>query len=352
MRHKTGPLIRTEEGMWKADNNKAQLTQYQSYFLGYLNSLDKIFNLAKVKCEFNFIFTLLGIRRLQPVKWKSFETLQDIEEIFEEVNHKFGTWKGTNTHTGLFRYGLIVESDEMYSFMLNILRCINDEPPQVQPFAPKIIIDADGKETKIFITPSDKIARIKKLAKKVKLDFNFFDDFYDNKLRNAVFHSSYHFDAYDGTLTIIGDSAIDRDGKIEEVPNPDTVYSHSQMLKTFNGAFAFFKALMILINTYKLSYEGDEIIKGSHNFLGYTFKTITKEQEGLIGIVEVDGPINVPFEGRALMGTFNPDHVTTIKKDDYRLHLSANEQAQKRIDKFPRKFQKYIARYYKKKLGY
>ena len=347
-----GNLQRTTDGEWRPQYKSAKLTIYQQKLVEYLNFLDPIFRDAQKKDEFSFLWVLLGIRRIGPVKWKAFEVLQDTDKIFEEVNSTLGTWNGANTHTGLFRYGLIVESDEVYGFLLNLFRCLNGEPPYAQPFAPTITVDKKGVEQKISLKPKDKITQIKNLASKCKVTFYPYDEFYDNKLRNAVFHSSYHFDPSDGTLTIIGDAIVMKNKKAQQVSNPDTVYSHQGLLKQLNSAFAFFKALMILRQSFMDIYDGGYEIEGTHNFVPHTFTTVSKEHIGLVGLMETGGPepFEIPFEAKMWIGTFNPDDVKSLKNKQYSLKLSPNEKAQLKINKLPRKIQKYAGRYYRWRL--
>lgn len=346
-------LVRATDGEWRGQGSSAKLTIYQQKLVEYLNFLDPIFRDVQMKDEFGFLWILLNIRRLSPVKWKSFEVLKDIEIIFEAVNKTLGTWKGANAHTGLFRYGLVVESDEVYGFILNLLRCLNDEPPLITPFFPTITNDIKGKEIKITLKPKDKIAQIKSLAKQSKIDFYLFDEFYDNKLRNAIFHSAYHFDPYDGSLTIIGDAVVRRDGKAQKVDDPDIIYTHEQLLGITNKSFAFFSALMILRETYMKSYEGGIEIVGTHEFIPHKFTTVAKEGIGLIGLMETAGPepFEIPFGKKMRVGTYNQDDVEALSRNEFSLSLSLNEKAQARIDSFPRILQKYVAQIYKSRLG-
>jgi hypothetical protein len=348
-----GNLLRSEAGMWRPQHASAKLTIYQKKLVEYLNFLDPIFRNAQAKDEFGFLWALLGIRRLGPVKWRSFEVLQDTDKIFGAVNDTLGTWNGANTHTGLFRYGLIVESDELYGFFMNLLRCLNDEPPYVQPFAPTLKTDKKGVEKKISLKPKDKITQLKNLASECSVEFYPYDEFYDNKLRNAVFHSSYHFDPSNGTLTIIGDSVVMRNKKAEEVPTPDKIYTQQELLKLVNGAFAFFDAVIVLRRSLLDIYDGGLEIEGTHNFATHMFTTVAKNRKGLVGLMETGGPVpfEIPFEAKMSIGTFTPQDITALKNKQYNLKLSPNEKAQLKIDSLPRRFQKYAGRYYKWRLS-
>ena len=346
--------LQRRDDEWRPQHTSAVLTTYQQKLVEYLNFLDPIFRKSQERDEFTFLWTLLGVRRLEPVKAKPFETLKDTDKVFEEVNVAIETWNGANLHTGLFRYGLIIESDELYGFILNLLRGLNDEPPYAQPFAPTVTTDKKGRTIKNVLKPKDKITQIKNLAKKLDIDFHPFDDFYDNKLRNAVFHSSYHFDSYSGIVTVIGDSVVMSKSKAHKVKNPDTVYGSKELLDLLNSAFAFFGALMILRDAFLDVYEAGLEIDGTHGFIPHKFTTVAKEKVGLVGMIETAGPepFEIPFEKKMRIGTFTSEDVDSLRDKTYILKLSPNEKAQIMIDRFPRKLQKYIGRYYKNKLNY
>lgn len=349
-----GNLQRTEGGRWQPQYSSARLTIYQQKLIEYLNFLDPIFRDIQAKDEFGFLYVLLNIRRIDGVKWKTFETLKETDDIFENINKTLGTWKGANTHMSLFRYGLIIESDEIYGFLLNLLRCLNNQPPYMQPFFPTVTKDAKGREKINKLKPKDKIMQIKDLAKRSGIDFYLFDEFYDSKLRNAVFHSTYHFDPYDGTLTLIGDAIVKKDGKAQKVDHPDTIYSSEELGSIVNAAFAFFNALTILRKAFMDIYEGGIEIEGTQEFIPHTFTTVAKEGVGLVGLMETGGPepLEIPFDNKMMLGRFNADDMESLRHKQYNLKQSPNEKAQARIDALPRRLQKYAGRYYKWKLGY
>lgn len=325
MRTRSGPLIRDENGVWRAEKENAKLTPYQDSLVYYLNTLDKLFNKAKETSEFDFLWTLSRIKGLEPQRLDPLETIKDVGDSLEVVNKKIGNWHNTTPNFALFRYGLIVESDEIYRILINLARAANNEPYTTNPFPPLV---EDG-ET-YFQSPIQKIKLIKSTSRAADINLRIFGKFYDNKLRNGIFHSSYYIE--EGQVNIIG-------------PNK-AVYTQERTLKFLNNAFAFSDALILLLKTHQAEYDDNVEISGTHHFTGTTAITIIKEGVGFTGIIERDGRPQDKYR----MGIFTPEDLLLIEKGVYKLPKSKNAKAQEMIDRFPRKLQSYVGRYYRRKL--
>jgi len=325
MRNGTGPLIRTEEGVWRAENENTELTSYQTNLLYYLNSLDMLFNKAKEKSEFDYLWALSRLKGIEPEGLDPLETIKDVRDSFEVVNKKIGNWHNTAGNFALFRYGLIVESDEIYRILINLARAANDEAYTTRPFPPVVV----SGET-YFQTPIQKIKAIKSTCRSAGITLRLFGRFYDNKLRNAIFHSNYYIS--EGEVHIPGTNRV--------------TYDQEKLLSLLNNTFAFSDALIILLDTHRAEYQDNIEIQGTHHFTGTIAIVIIKEDKGFTGLIERDGPQQAKYR----MGIFTPEDMRLINQGTYKLPKSKNTKTQEIIDKFPRRLQPYVGRYYRKKL--
>ncbi|WP_334150169.1 hypothetical protein [Hyphomicrobium sp.] len=93
---------------------------------------------------------------------------------------------------GLLLYSHIVEMDAPYEVLTNLLRFQLGKGYSPNPFFALLSSKEQKNYAKRGITTGRKIALIKELSAALGVDVgDIFDDFYDNKLRNAIAHSDY-----------------------------------------------------------------------------------------------------------------------------------------------------------------
>jgi len=121
-------------------------------------------------------------------------TLDDLDGFFKVKIPKKWFPEPDETHwrLGLLLYSHIVEMDAPYEVILNLLRFRIGDGYSPDPFFDYL----SKKEQKSFrkrgISTGRKIETIKLLADKAGLGVGaIFDDYYDNRLRNAISHSDY-----------------------------------------------------------------------------------------------------------------------------------------------------------------
>lgn len=222
-------------GKWIA--NKIPLgtnPDYLSSFLKTLNEIEPCFDKAKKSSEFDLILSLLSVRSAQDAGWDTYETIKDIKKSFLQA-HKNLKYEGDAAgHFTLYLYGLIIEASEYYEKLGTILEIANGKP-----FRSNVVTFTTDRNGKIInLKPTDKIAKLKALAKNIDTSLTLFEDFYDNHLRNAIFHCDFTF--YNHEVRIL---------------NPDKIYSYSQILALFNKAWGYSDAFDFIVNNYQAEYS-------------------------------------------------------------------------------------------------
>jgi len=120
----TMPAILDErEDIWKivASESETEASHY-SYFEAlplFLNSFHKLFQSCKEACEFEFLWTLLGVRGMQDSGWDPYETTVD---MFDSIKSIYPHTDGVSRrHLALWVYGHIMEAAEPYEILANLL---------------------------------------------------------------------------------------------------------------------------------------------------------------------------------------------------------------------------------------
>lgn len=261
-------LTRKENGEWHFPTTiKNAHSSYQPALEKYLNALDPFFARAKEKCEFEFIFSLLRVRGLAGPGWDTLRNLAEVYKSFDKINKLLRDDNVTPTHFSLFLYGLTIEASEPYELLSNLINVIEDKRYNPMSHFPDY---SDGHGKMRSMSPADKITQIKSRAKKVKLNLQIFDEFFDNKLRNSVFHSDYA--VYNNEIRLM---------------NPAVVYSRDDWHKLINCAIAYYEALMTLYKYHIGQYAEPKLVK-PHPDLSpdkeLMFVTIIRTGHGLIGL--------------------------------------------------------------------
>lgn len=256
---------------------KGSNSYYQEAIVKIINTLEPLFDKAKETSEFEFIFTILGIHSLHDAGWDAFETLEDIFESYSQAKSKIQYIGDARAHFTLFLYGIILESSEIYDKLANLLNVIEGKRYTANYF---------NQSSK----PLDKINHLKSRGKKLGYDFSFFDEFFDNQLRNAVFHADYTL--YEREVRIF---------------HPIHVYTENDILKKINWAQAYFEVFQKLVTNHKKSYVETKEIPVHANFARYKEEkalVILRDNDGVIGLRSTNEPQGFPrwWVARTLFG--------------------------------------------------
>lgn len=235
-------IYKNENGAWTADKTPRSFNKiYAQSIVLYSNSLDPLFDKAKQKSEFEFILTLLNIQGTQDAGWDPFETTQDIFETFNKVKRKI-RYRDEQIHLFLLLYGLILEASYPYEIIYNLFKVISGDRYSAFCF-PDIKLGNRGKTRPM--TASEKIQKIKEIAKKLNFENNisFFDDIFNKQLRNAIFHSDY---------CLYADEI--------RTQKPTGIYKVEYLMEKINKTLAYYETLINLVKMHKSSYKEAEII--------------------------------------------------------------------------------------------
>ncbi len=167
---------------------------------GYIDLLEPIF-LPEDPISNDIIRYLAALLRVLGMEDKGWDPYAESRAILNDLNgffkvdlpkKWFGEPDGTVWRLGLLQYTHIVEMDAPYEVILNLLRFRLGNGYSPNPYFDYL----SAKEQKSFknrgISTGRKIEIIKRLSEKAGLGIGkIFDDFYDNRLRNAISHSDY-----------------------------------------------------------------------------------------------------------------------------------------------------------------
>lgn len=146
----------------------------------------------------NYFASLLRIVGMEDKGWdpylESRAILEDLNAIMQTdlPKEKFPNRELTTWRMGLLMYTHIVEMDAPYEVLTNLLRFRLGDGYSPNPYFKFLTRDQKKRFKKSGLFPKQKIEIIKKLSVQANLTVGeIFDDFYNNKLRNAIDHSDY-----------------------------------------------------------------------------------------------------------------------------------------------------------------
>jgi len=120
--------------------------------------------------------------------------LEDLNSILKMdlPDECFSNKQLTQWRMGLLLYSHIVEMDAPYEVITNLLRFRMGKGYSPNPFYMFLKTKEKNNTRRAPLSPLRKIKIIRSLASDAKLSIaEIFDDFYDNRLRNAIVHSDY-----------------------------------------------------------------------------------------------------------------------------------------------------------------
>lgn len=175
-------------------------TPYEAKREEYIRRLEPLFILSAPPSDdiIKYFASLLRIVGTEDRGWdpyaESKATLNDINGFFSVglPASSFPDPESTHWRLGLILYSHVVEMDAPYEVLTNLLRFRLGKGYSPNPF----FIFLEEKEKQKFksrgISTSRKIEIIQQLSKEAGLDVgDIFDDFYSNRLRNAIAHSDF-----------------------------------------------------------------------------------------------------------------------------------------------------------------
>jgi hypothetical protein len=145
-----------------------------------------------------YFASLLRVLGMEDRGWdpyaESRAMLNDINRMFfvELPEDRFPDPSATHWRLGLLLYSHIVEMDAPYEVLTNLLRFRLGKGYSPNPFFDFLTEKQKKSFQKTGISTGGKIEIIKHLSKEAGLQVgDIFDDFYNNRLRNAIAHSDY-----------------------------------------------------------------------------------------------------------------------------------------------------------------
>ena len=327
-------LEKSENGIWNFSKRPSKIDPtYEKFLLQSVNAIDKVFDEAKNRSEFEFILTLLGVRGLSDAGWDPFETTKYVFGLFSDLLNSKLSFK-ESIHYSLLLYGHLVEASEPYEIICNMINIGNGGRYRSYNFPEK-------GERKRPQSPSEKIRKLEELAitSNQKDVLQLFNTFYDRELRNSIFHSDYS--VYGSELRI---------------KTPIKVYKHAEIMNVINQCIAYYNALINIIDHSKSVYKEPKIIDVHPEFSRYPNEkaiTIIRQGDGLVGLKDNLTPEQkksgfITFR----VGKFLPYELKIIDYDPSLVILPHNkiEKTNKLIKIFPSSIRRKIVKYLSKNI--
>lgn len=206
---------------------------YQQGLLEATSFLVPLFEKAKEADEYNFLLTLLRVKGVEDAGWDTLDTVRDVYKSHIEIREILIHRGMAHAFQALFTYGIIVDALEPYEVITNLLNIINGQQYSIQNYS---FYNSQGR----YSPPKTSaiLDQIVSKAKKAGLDAAFLQRMYDNKLRNAVFHSDF-----------IANSFYLRSRSLQRE------YSEKEVLSLLNRANAYIEVFFRAYDDNKLMYS-------------------------------------------------------------------------------------------------
>lgn len=326
----------TEDKKWEyLHPSRAKNNTVSTFLIEYLNLLSPIFEAAKEKCEFEFIFTLLRVKGLEAPGWDAYDTTEDIVNKMRKIIDNTHSIR-TNRYLSLWLYGHIIEASEPYHILANLLRVAAGNRYLVDNFPNK----KRGNSLKP-ISPGEKIKLIKNLSRKASLESNIspLTDIYNRELRNAIFHSDF--------------TLYDNDFRIQSIKKVFPLMDYSSIV---NKSFAYFTAFSTLVQAFIGDYDEPTTIKPHPDFAttpDELFITIVRKGTGVIGLTDVWLQSHIDMNKTVhLIGRFTKEESELHKNDPTILKFpkSKRDLINRRLEYVPWFLRSTIVKYYSRRI--
>lgn len=230
------------------------------------DALEKLFQAAKAKDEFAYIFALLGINSgVEDMGWQPInETRRLMREIISLVNTPLDDH--TKMRLLLLVYCQITEASYPYHILYNMLLTVEFEsPPKVFNFL---------EQYRKGVPPSVK-SKVQQICEKsVALGHpeikSILDTVFSLPIRNAVSHADF---------IIFNDKLrLKHTGReIMEIPLDDAVLLINKMVN-------FFELIFVKLHEHKTSYKEGDVIKNRKNKAGMNLSSMTLSVDPRYGV--------------------------------------------------------------------
>ena len=267
------------------------LSKHTDEYLSYLTSL---FARAANTDGFNYLCTLLRVEGIKSGHWDAFveaeEGLKDFSKLLRSTKKK-GQEKRA-LRLGLFIYCHATEMSAPYEILANLLRCCQNKPYTMYPFAHLVTVDKKGGlfAKRHLPYPRNKIEHIKELTsacREIKLN-EILDSFFRNDIRNAFYHSDYTI-SEDEFRIIEGAELGKKIIPLEELSN------------ILTRCFAFYSAFSIV---YKKVRQGHARGQKFHRWPNYEVLELLSDEEELAGFkIHFPNGSHAMFERKKHEGT-------------------------------------------------
>jgi hypothetical protein len=230
----------------------------------YAKQLDALLTKAKERDECEYILSLLRVRGEQAEGWdplgESHEAVQDylalINAPLQEV---------TKVRLGLLTYCHITEIDAVYELLANMLVVTRGDRYSMIPFAN--YTESTGKPARDPIQRIDALKEMEGQLGGTSLA-SMFETFFNNKVRNAFYHSNYmiHADEF---------RYFDK-GRAAKIPLGD-------VMSWVGHAIAFYLKFVAVYIRHRTSYTEPKIITG-RLAPGMNIKVLVEPGYGVVGL--------------------------------------------------------------------
>lgn len=216
----------------------------------------------------------------------------------------------------MYTYGIIVEAREPYEMIYNLLNILEGKQYKLQNIHENTV-------------PKDIIQNIISRAKKQGLDASFMNKMYDNKVRNAVFHS---------------DSTYSPD--YFRIPSSGKEYSKEEILSLVNHAYAYLEVFFKMYDKAREEYKQSDVLQVVGEKKVFEVRTIVRSETGLIGIRDnfTDAEINAGAKPMRV-GKYTARERDLIDKGVCELPATVESRINDVIQKFPRKIRPLLVRF-------
>ena len=320
-------FIRSDNGKWTQIRPLRNV--YPAYEKGldrYLNTIDDIFTRVKKENEFEFILSVLNVQGEKDAGWDGLDNLREVYKSYYQAKKKTAKTRA-NTHFSLFFYGIIIEADEIYNVLANMLNTIAGNGYRVINFPPSK--DQRGKVR--FQHPLDKASQLKKWAKIVGIDLSIYDDLIDNEFRNAIFHSKY--------------SVYWPEIRLHEPPR---ILKFDEWMTLINKAYAYVEAFFKVLDIHRKLYSSPTVIEPSPGFTNNKDEkgiTIIRENYGVVGMTSYFPEGSMPQDYPTFrVGKFLPYERMLVERGDLLLPPNKIDKINRLLKFLPDKLRRYTVK--------